>query len=123
MDDWKDVEFQHCPVALLAIVKFLKSGYTIGYFGRPFQAKGGPQGGAFDKDLDYSRTVLGSGTMVKGLESALTGMKQGSVMQVVIPYGPLSYPSTTIDATHDKVGPKPTVSCISSFGAVVHSPY
>src|SRR3569832_2047558 len=34
-------------------VAFEFSGYTIGYFGRPFEAKGGPQGGAFDKDLDY----------------------------------------------------------------------
>ena len=37
------------------------SGYTIGYFGRPFERKGGPQGGAFDKDLDYARTVVGKG--------------------------------------------------------------
>lgn len=87
-------------------VVFDWSGYTIGYFGRPFQAKGGPQGGAFDKEVDYSRTVLGSNTMVKGVEEALEGMKVGGVRQVVIPYGPLSYPPG--DPTHDKVGPKPT---------------
>ena len=46
-------------------VVFDWSGYTIGYFGRPFQAKGGPQGGAFDKDLDYERTVLGSGSQIR----------------------------------------------------------
>jgi hypothetical protein len=87
-------------------VVFEWSGYTIGYFGRPFQAKGGPQGGAFDKDLDYARTVLGSGTMVKGLESALVGIKAGGVRQVVVPFGPLSYPAN--DAAHDRVGPKPS---------------
>ena len=79
--------------------------YTIGYFGRPFQAKGGPQGGAFDKDLDYERTVVGSGKLVPGLEQGLLGMQQGGVRQIVVPYGPLSYPSD--DSAHERVGPKP----------------
>eukprot|EP00527_Entomoneis_sp_CCMP2396_P004560 CAMPEP_0198150218 /NCGR_PEP_ID=MMETSP1443-20131203/49972_1 /TAXON_ID=186043 /ORGANISM="Entomoneis sp., Strain CCMP2396" /LENGTH=252 /DNA_ID=CAMNT_0043815471 /DNA_START=30 /DNA_END=788 /DNA_ORIENTATION=- len=87
-------------------VVFDWSGYTIGYFGRPFEAKGGPQGGAFDKDLDYVRTVVGSGTFVKGLEKGLVGMQPGGVRQIVVPYGDLSYPAN--DASHDKVGPKPT---------------
>ena len=89
-------------------VVFDWSGYTIGYFGRPFQAKGGPQGGAFDKDVDYLRTVLGTGQMVKGLECAMVGMSAGQVRQVVVPYDDrkLSYPPG--DPSHDKVGPKPT---------------
>lgn len=59
-------------------VVFDWSGYTIGYFGRPFKAKGGPQGGAFDaRDVDYARTVLGSGSFVKGLEKGLLGMQPG----------------------------------------------
>lgn len=82
------------------------SGYTIGYFGRPFEAKGGPQGGAFDKDLDFSRTVIGSGSMVPGVEKALMSMKPGGVRQVIVPYGELSYPSD--DLEHNRVGPKPT---------------
>jgi hypothetical protein len=82
------------------------SGYTIGYFGRPFEAKGGPQGGAFDKDLDFSRTVIGSGTIVPGLEMALKSMKPGGVRQVIVPYGDMSYPPN--DLEHNKVGPKPT---------------
>lgn len=82
------------------------SGYTIGYFGRPFEAKGGPQGGAFDKDLDFSRTVMGSGTLVPGVEKALFSMKPGGVRQVIVPYGPLSYPAS--DLEHTSVGPKPT---------------
>lgn len=67
----------------------------------------GPQGGAFDKDIDYARTVVGSNQVVKGLECALVGMKPGGVRQVVVPYdGDLSYPKG--DSSHDKVGPKPT---------------
>ena len=84
------------------------SGYTIGYFGRPFEAKGGPQGGAFDKNQDYSRTVLGKGEVVKGLELAMQSMKVGGIRQIIVPYGELGYPSTKEDASHDKIGPKPT---------------
>jgi FKBP-type peptidyl-prolyl cis-trans isomerase len=89
-------------------VVFDWSGYTIGYFGRPFQAKGGPQGGAFDKDnIDYERTVLGSGTMVKGLECAMVGRSAGQVLQIVVPFEQdLSYPAD--DPNHTRVGPKPT---------------
>jgi len=88
-------------------VVFDWSGVTIGYFGRPFQAKGGPQGGAFDKtDIDYSRTVLGSHTVIPALELAMTGMKAGQVRQIIVPFeNNLSYPPQ--DLKHEKVGPKP----------------
>ena len=89
-------------------VVFEWSGYTIGYYGRPFQAKGGPQGGAFDKELDYERTVVGSGQMVKGLECALVGTSPGQILQIVVPYDQrqLSYPEDDLD--HVRVGPKPS---------------
>lgn len=66
----------------------------------------GPQGGAFDKEIDYVRTVVGSHGIVHGLESALVDMKPGGVRQVVVPYGSFSYPPD--DSSHDRVGPKPT---------------
>lgn len=89
--------------------------------GRPFQAKGGPQGGAFDKDIDYNRVVLGSGKVVKGLEQALTGMSTGGVRQVLIPYGDLSYPPT--DPDHELVGPKPsTFSGMRALNFVLENP-
>ena len=89
-------------------VVFEWSGYTIGYYGRPFQAKGGPQGGAFDKELDYERTIIGSGKMVKGLESALVGTSPGQILQIVVPYDEkqLSYPEDDLD--HNRIGPKPS---------------
>ena len=98
------------------------SGYTIGYFGRPFNAKGGPQGGAFDKDLDYSRTVLGSGQIVPALEQALVGMQVGGVRQVVVPYRKgLTYPPD--DLTHERVGPKPaTFSGQRALNFVLENP-
>jgi len=89
-------------------VVFDWSGYTIGYFGRPFQAKGGPKGGAFDKEIDFSRCVIGDGKVVKGLEEAFVGMKSGEGKQVLIPSGSLSYLSSKEDNGHAKVGPAPT---------------
>ena len=102
-------------------VVFQWSGFTIGYFGRPFQASGGPQGGAFDKDLDYERAVLGSGKIVQGLEQALEGMTVGGVRQVIVPYGDLSYPAS--DPEHNLVGPKPsTFSGIRALNFVLENP-
>lgn len=72
-------------------------------------AKGGPQGGAFDKQLDFERTVLGSGAVVPGLESAFVGMQPGSVRQVIVPFKEgLSYLSAKEDSGHKKVGPSPS---------------
>ncbi|KAJ1468985.1 hypothetical protein T484DRAFT_1983201 [Baffinella frigidus] len=79
-------------------------GYTIGYYGRIFQAKNGVKGGAFDKELDYQRFVAGQGTVVSGVEEGLLGMQVGGVRQLVVP-SELGYPAT--DASHEKVGPKP----------------
>ncbi|CAB9528525.1 peptidylprolyl cistrans isomerase [Seminavis robusta] len=102
-------------------VVFDWSGYTIGYFGRPFQAKGGPQGGAFDKDIDFERTIIGSGKLIKGLELALNDMQTNEVRQVVIPYGALSYPEG--DPSHEKVGPKPsTFSGMRALDFVLDNP-
>ena len=44
--------------------------------------KGGPKGGAFDKDLDYDRDILGSNAIIPALEDAFRGMKPGGVRQV-----------------------------------------
>jgi len=102
-------------------VVFDWSGYTIGYFGRPFEAKGGPQGGAFDKDLEYFRTILGSKKLIPGLECTLRNMKPGGIRQVILPYGPLSYP--TEDKEHELVGPKPTTfSGMRALNFVLENP-
>jgi len=102
-------------------VVFDWSGYTIGYFGRPFEAKGGPQGGAFDKDVQYFRTTLGSKNLVPGLECALRTMKPGGIRQVIVPYGPLSYPPE--DKEHESVGPKPTTfSGMRALNFVLENP-
>ena len=68
------------------------------------------------------RTVVGSGTMVPGLELALEGMSAGAVRQVIVPFGALSYPQAT-DPNHDKVGPKPsTFSGMRALNFVLDNP-
>lgn len=84
------------------------TGYTIGYFGRPFERREGPQGGAFDQDTDHSRAVLGSGAVVPALDDALRGMRAGGVRQILVPYGNASGYPTTGDPDHEKVGPRPS---------------
>ena len=39
-------------------------GYTIGYFGRPFEKKAGLKGGDFEGEKDYSRFVVGRGAQI-----------------------------------------------------------
>eukprot|EP01035_Chromulina_nebulosa_P018234 gene18234-23905_t len=81
-------------------------GYTIGYYGRPFQTRNKVKGGAFDStETDYFRWTVGSGSVIKALDEVVTYLPEGSVAQVVIP-PELGYPVTG-DSEHDLVGPKP----------------
>eukprot|EP01031_Cornospumella_fuschlensis_P037759 gene37759-45873_t len=82
-------------------------GYTIGYYGRPFQTRNKVKGGAFDAtETDYFRWVVGSGAAVAALDEAVQYMKEGGVVQVVVP-AELGYPVRG-DPEHTLVGPKPT---------------
>jgi len=81
-------------------------GYTIGYYGRIFQKKNSVQGGAFAEDPGFYRFVLGTNSLVPGLEEGIKGMKPGGVRQIVVPPGPLSYPED--DSPHKRVGPRPS---------------
>uniref|UniRef100_A0A7S0VSM8 peptidylprolyl isomerase n=1 Tax=Hemiselmis tepida TaxID=464990 RepID=A0A7S0VSM8_9CRYP len=81
-------------------------GYTIGYYGRIFQKKNSVVGGAFADDPGYYRFVLGTGSLLPGLEEGIKGMKPGGVRQIVVPPGPLNYPID--DSGHKRVGPRPS---------------
>ena len=59
--------------------------------------------------------------MVPGVEQAFLSMKVGGVRQVVVPYGPLSYPPG--DKGHELVGPKPaTFSGMRALDFVLDNP-
>ena len=60
-------------------------GYTIGYFGRPFEKKAGLKGGDFEGEKDYSRFVVGRGEVVPALEEGVLGVREGGVRQIIFP--------------------------------------
>lgn len=88
-------------------------GYTIGYYGRIFQKKNSVQGGAFAEDPGFYRFVLGTNSLVPGLEEGIKGMKPGGVRQIVVPPGPLSYPED--DSPHKRY------ASFSIFSSALHS--
>jgi hypothetical protein len=80
-------------------------GYTIGYYGRPFQTRNKVKGGAFDStESDNFRWIVGSGTAIAALDQAIKVLKEGSIAQIIVP-AELGYPAG--DEKHEIVGPKP----------------
>lgn len=79
------------------------TGYTIGYFGRPFETR---QLKSLDgKDDTFLRFEVGGGAVIPGLENGVLGMAEGGVRQLVVPPS-VGYPPS--DPGHDKVGPRPS---------------
>ena len=79
-------------------------GYTLGYYGRPFEARNKAKGGSFTgNDKDYLRFVVGDGSVIAGFDEAVKGMRVGGVRRVVVPVE-LGYP----DGEFGRVGPKPS---------------
>jgi len=80
------------------------AGYTIGYYGRPFEARNKPKGSSFSgEDKDFYRFQLGSGQVIPAVEEAVAGMKPGGIRRIIVPVE-LAYP----DNDWRKQGPAPT---------------
>lgn len=80
-------------------------GYTIGYYGRPFEARNKAKGGSFSgvQEQDLFRFELGANKAIPAFEEAVTSMKQGGIRRIVVPVE-LGYP----DNDFNKRGPKPS---------------
>ena len=79
------------------------TGFTIGYFGRPFETK---QLKSLDGKADeFLRFELGKGSVIPAIEEGVLGMTEGGVRQLVV-NPKVGYPPS--DPSHDKVGPKPS---------------
>lgn len=79
-------------------------GYTIGYYGRPFEARNKPKGGSFTgDDKDFLRFKLGEHQVIPAFEEAVASMKVGGIRRIVVPVE-LGYP----DDSYNKQGPKPS---------------
>ncbi|KAL1565375.1 Peptidyl-prolyl cis-trans isomerase fkbp19, chloroplastic [Salvia divinorum] len=79
-------------------------GFTIGYYGRIFEARNKTKGGSFvgdDKELYKFR--LGSQEVIPAFEEAVSGMALGGIRRIVVP-PELGYPENDFN----KKGPRPT---------------
>ncbi|KAK9857988.1 hypothetical protein WJX84_004054 [Apatococcus fuscideae] len=79
-------------------------GYTIGYYGRPFEARNKPKGSSFTgDDKDFFKFTLGDHSVIPAFEEAVSGMKIGGIRRIVVP-PEIGYP----DNDFRKQGPVPT---------------
>ncbi|XP_068644561.1 peptidyl-prolyl cis-trans isomerase FKBP19, chloroplastic isoform X2 [Aristolochia californica] len=79
-------------------------GYTIGYYGRIFEARNKTKGGSFEgDDKDFFKFTLGSQQVIPAFEEAIQGMALGGVRRIIVPPD-LGYP----DSDFNKLGPRPT---------------
>ncbi|KAJ4842707.1 Peptidyl-prolyl cis-trans isomerase fkbp19, chloroplastic [Turnera subulata] len=79
-------------------------GYTIGYYGRIFEARNKTKGGSFEgDDKDFFKFKLGSRQVIPAFEEAVSGMSLGGVRRIIVP-PELGYPEND----YNKSGPRPT---------------
>ncbi|KAF2288412.1 hypothetical protein GH714_007278 [Hevea brasiliensis] len=60
-------------------------GYTIGYYGRIFEARNKTKGGSFEgNEKDFFKFKLGSGEVIPAFEEAVSGMALGGVRRKIM---------------------------------------
>jgi FKBP-type peptidyl-prolyl cis-trans isomerase len=89
--------------AKIAVVDW--DGYTLGYYGRPFEARNGPKGGAFNEDKDFFRFRADDLDVLPAFREAIVGMKVGAIRRIIVPPNSgLAYPE---NKNWKKMKPKP----------------
>ncbi|GMH09722.1 hypothetical protein Nepgr_011563 [Nepenthes gracilis] len=79
-------------------------GFTIGYYGRIFEARNKTKGGSFEgDDKDYYKFKIGSQEVIPAFEEAVSSMAQGGIRRIIVP-PELGYPGNDFN----KKGPRPT---------------
>ncbi|GAV80793.1 FKBP_C domain-containing protein [Cephalotus follicularis] len=79
-------------------------GYTIGYYGRIFEARNKTKGGSFEgDDKDLYKFRLGTQEVIPAFEEAVSGMALGGIRRIIVP-PELGYPEND----YNKSGPRPT---------------
>ncbi|KAF8390752.1 hypothetical protein HHK36_025279 [Tetracentron sinense] len=79
-------------------------GYTIGYYGRIFEARNKTKGGSFEgDDKDYFKFRIGTQQVIPAFEEAVSGMALGGIRRIIVP-PELGYPENDFN----KSGPRPT---------------
>lgn len=82
-------------------VVFTWEGYTINYFGRPFETQTLQKMAGVEPNP--VRCQIGDGTVIKGIDEGLRGMREGGIRQLYIPVE-LSYDE------EKRLGPRPTTA-------------
>ncbi|CAI8591685.1 unnamed protein product [Vicia faba] len=78
-------------------------GYTIGYYGRIFEARNKTKGGSFEgDDKAFFKFRIGSQEVIPAFEEAVSGMSLGGVRRIIVP-PELGYPEND----YNKSGPRP----------------
>ncbi|KAB1202440.1 Peptidyl-prolyl cis-trans isomerase FKBP19, chloroplastic [Morella rubra] len=86
-------------------------GYTIGYYGRIFEARNKTKGGSFEgNDKDFYKFRIGSHEVIAAFEEAVSGMALGGIRRIIVP-PELGYPEND----YNKSGPKPTTFSLVSL--------
>jgi FKBP-type peptidyl-prolyl cis-trans isomerase len=82
-------------------------GYTLGYYGRPFEARNKSKGGAFTgDDKEFVRFTADDPKIIPAFREAVLGMRAGEIRRVIVPGGSeLSYPQGRKWKT---MGPQPS---------------
>eukprot|EP00898_Chlorokybus_atmophyticus_P006805 jgi/Chlat1/7125/Chrsp57S06798 len=79
-------------------------GFTIGYYGRIFEARNKAKGGSFEgNEKDFYRFVLGSHTVIPAFEEAVSSMQVGGIRRIIVTPD-IGYPNNSFDKG---VGPVP----------------
>ncbi|KAL3700337.1 hypothetical protein R1sor_018359 [Riccia sorocarpa] len=79
------------------------AGYTIGYYGRIFEARNKAKGGSFEgNEKDYFKFRVGNNEVIPAFEEAIKTMRVGGVRRLIVP-PELGYPNNDYNTR----GPKP----------------
>ncbi|EFJ05865.1 hypothetical protein SELMODRAFT_450892 [Selaginella moellendorffii] len=80
------------------------AGYTIGYYGRIFEARNKAKGGSFEgNEKELFRFKVGRSEVIPAFEEAVASMSVGGVRRIIVP-PELGYPEND----YNKKEPKPT---------------
>ncbi|KAJ4960918.1 hypothetical protein NE237_020828 [Protea cynaroides] len=102
---YKDLRVGSGPMPMMGETVVVDwDGYTIGYYGRIFEARNKTKGGSFEgDDKDFFKFTLGSQQVIPAFEEAVSGMNTGGIRRIIVP-PELGYP----ESDFNKRGPRPT---------------
>ncbi|KAK7816256.1 peptidyl-prolyl cis-trans isomerase fkbp19 [Quercus suber] len=102
---YKDLRVGNGPIPKMGETVVVDwDGYTIGYYGRIFEARNKTKGGSFvGDDKDFFKFRIGTQEVIPAFEEAVSGMALGGIRRIIVPPD-LGYP----DNDYNKSGPRPT---------------